>query len=71
MSYKNYIENCKNHIRYSRENNLKNIHIYQFLKNMNLEDNRIKIINHSINKGVYFSRVEVILNAIGKYIIIF
>ena len=41
------------------------------LKNMNLEDNRIIIINHSINKGVYFSRVEAILNANGKYIILF
>jgi glycosyltransferase involved in cell wall biosynthesis len=37
---------------------------------MNLEDNRIKIINHSINKGVYFSRVEAILNAKAKYIIL-
>ena len=34
------------------------------LKNMKLEDNRIKIINHLINKGVYFSRVEAILNDI-------
>ena len=42
----------------------------RILKNMNLEDNRIKIINHSINKGVYFSRVEAILNANGKYIIL-
>lgn len=37
---------------------------------ISLEDNRIKIINHSINKGVYYSRVEAILNSNGKYIIL-
>ena len=40
------------------------------LKKMHFEDNRIKIINHSINKGVYYSRVEGILNANGNYIIL-
>ena len=40
------------------------------LKKMYLEDKRIKIITHSINKGVYYSRVEAILNAKGNYIIL-
>ena len=40
------------------------------LNNLYFEDNRIKIISHSINKGVYYSRVEAILNANGKYIIL-
>ena len=40
------------------------------LRRMYLEDKRIKIINHSINKGVYYSRVEAILNANGNYIIL-
>ena len=110
--YKYYIENCKNHIKYSREkqfnkspyisvclpalnmkkyieqtllsiinqsfqdfeivivNDNSNDNSERILKNMNLEDNRIKIINHSINKGVYFSRVEAVLNTNGKYIIL-
>ena len=33
------------------------------------QDNRIKIINHSNNKGIYHSRVEGVLNSRGKYII--
>ena len=40
------------------------------LKKMYLEDKRIKIITHSTNKGVYYSRVEAILNAKGIYIIL-
>ena len=40
------------------------------LKKMYLEDKRIRIISHSINKGVYYSRVEAILNSNGKYIIL-
>ena len=40
------------------------------LTRMYLEDKRIKIINHSINKGVYYSRVEAILNSKGIYIIL-
>ena len=40
------------------------------LHKLHLEDDRIKIINHAINKGVYYSRVEAILNSIGKYIIL-
>ena len=43
---------------------------YNILKKMSFEDNRIKIITHSIKKGVYYSRVEAILNANGKYIIL-
>ena len=37
---------------------------------MQKEDDRIKLINHSSNLGVYRSRVESILNAKGKYIIL-
>ena len=40
------------------------------IKRMKLEDDRIKIIKHSKNLGVYSSRVEAILNAKGEYIII-
>ena len=40
------------------------------LSKLNLEDDRIKTINHIINKGVYYSRVEAILNSRGKYIIL-
>ena len=42
----------------------------EILKKMSFEDNRIKIITHSINKGVYYSRVEAILNSNSKYIIL-
>jgi cellulose synthase/poly-beta-1,6-N-acetylglucosamine synthase-like glycosyltransferase len=42
----------------------------KILKKMQLEDNRIKIINHYINRGVYYSRVEAILNSKGKYVIL-
>ena len=37
---------------------------------MQLEDDRIKLINHNTNKGVYYSRVEAILMSKGKYIIL-
>ena len=37
---------------------------------MQIEDGRITIINHSKNLGVYKSRIESILNAKGKYIIL-
>ena len=40
------------------------------MKEIQLEDKRIKIINHSKNLGVYSSRVEAVLNAKGKYIIL-
>jgi len=40
------------------------------IKRLQLEDNRIKLINHNINKGVYYSRVEAILFSKGKYIIL-
>ena len=42
----------------------------KILKNLKLEDDRIKIINHLQNKGVYYSRIEAILNSKGKYIIL-
>ena len=40
------------------------------IKRLQLEDNRIKLISHNINKGVYYSRVESILLSKGKYIIL-
>ena len=40
------------------------------LTNIQSEDDRIKIINHSKNLGVYCSRVEAILNSKGKYVIL-
>ena len=40
------------------------------IKRLKLEDNRIKIIKHIKNLGVYSSRVEAVLNAKGEYIII-
>lgn len=42
----------------------------KIIKRLQLEDNRIKLINHNINKGVYYSRVESILFAKGQYIIL-
>ena len=42
----------------------------KIIKRLKLEDDRIKIIKHNKNLGVYSSRVEAILNAKGKYIII-
>ena len=40
------------------------------LNKLYLEDNRIKIIKNYSNRGVYYSRVEAILNSNGKYIIL-
>ena len=40
------------------------------IKRIQKEDDRIKLINHSKNLGVYRSRVESILNAKGKYILL-
>ena len=37
---------------------------------MQLNDSRIKIINHSKNLGVYTSRVDGILASRGKYILL-
>ena len=42
----------------------------KIIKNLQLEDKRIKLINHNSNKGVYYSRVEAILFSKGKYIIL-
>jgi glycosyltransferase involved in cell wall biosynthesis len=41
-----------------------------FIKNIQLEDDRIKLISHSKNLGFYFSRIESIFNSNGKYIIL-
>jgi glycosyltransferase involved in cell wall biosynthesis len=40
------------------------------IKKLQSEDIRIKLINHNVNKGVYYSRVEAILFAKGNYIIL-
>ena len=40
------------------------------VKRLQIEDKKIKLINHNINKGVYYSRVESILFSKGKYIIL-
>ena len=42
----------------------------KIIKKLQLEDNRIKLINHNINKGVYYSRIEAILFSKGKFIIL-
>jgi glycosyltransferase involved in cell wall biosynthesis len=39
------------------------------IEKMEKEDDRIKIINHNKNLGVYHSRVEAVLNSNGKYIL--
>ena len=40
------------------------------IKRLQLEDNRIKLINHKFKKGVYYSRVESILFSKGKFVIL-
>lgn len=42
----------------------------EIIKNYNLNDERIKIINHLRNLGVYKSRIDGILKAEGKYILL-
>ena len=42
----------------------------EIVTKLKLEDNRIKLINHNNNKGVYYSRVEAILFSKGNYIIL-
>jgi len=42
----------------------------EIVNKLKLEDNRIKLINHNNNKGVYYSRVEAILFSKGNYIIL-
>ena len=41
----------------------------KILKKYSSDDRRIKIINHSTNKGVYYSRIDSILNAKGEFIL--
>ena len=47
----------------SKDNTLKIIERFQ------LQDKRIRIINHYKNLGVYFSRVDALLNSIGEYVL--
>ena len=51
-------------------NDNSNDNTINILNKLFLEDSRIKIINHTINKGVYYSRMEAILNSNGKFIIL-
>ena len=43
---------------------------FSIIQNLQQEDKRIIMINHNQNSGVYSSRVDAILNAKGKYIIL-
>ena len=40
------------------------------IRNLQLTDSRIKLVNHYQNLGVYHSRIEAILNAKGEYILL-
>ena len=48
---------------FSKDNTLK------IIEKLQIEDDRIKIINHNKNLGTYHSRVEGVLNSKGKYIL--
>ena len=50
-------------------NDFSNDDTERIIKKLQLEDNRIKIIKHNKNLGVYHSRVEAVLNSKGKYIL--
>ena len=51
-------------------NDYSNDNTENIIKKIQTEDERIKLINHSKNLGVYTSRVEAILNSKGKYVIL-
>ncbi len=40
------------------------------IKRIQLEDDRIKLVSHSSNLGVYRSRIESILNSNGKFVLL-
>ena len=42
----------------------------KIVKRMQLDDDRIKLISHSKNLGVYRSRIESILNSKSKFILL-
>lgn len=50
-------------------NDFSNDNTLNIIKKLKKEDDRIRIINHNINSGVYNCRVEAALNANGKYIL--
>ena len=50
-------------------NDFSNDNSENIIKKIQLEDERIKIINHNKNFGTYHSRVEAVLNSKGKYIL--
>ena len=51
-------------------NDNSNDNTQKIIKNFQIEDNRIKIINHNKNLGVYSSRIDAVLKAKGKYILL-
>ena len=42
----------------------------RIIRDLQLTDSRIKLVNHFKNLGVYHSRIEAILNASGEYILL-
>ena len=42
----------------------------RIIRDLQLTDSRIKLVNHCKNLGVYHSRIEAILNASGEYILL-
>ena len=50
-------------------NDFSNDNTLNIIKRLQKEDDRIRIINHYKNSGVYNCRVEAVLNAKGKYIL--
>lgn len=42
----------------------------EIIKNLQLKDDRIKLINHLKNSGVYSSRVDCVLASKGKYLML-
>lgn len=51
-------------------NDKSNDNTQNIINEMQFKDNRIKYINHSKNLGVYASRIDAVLNAKGKYILL-
>ena len=51
-------------------NDNSNDNSYSLMEKLQIEDSRIKIINHNKNLGVYASRADACLSAKGKYILL-
>lgn len=52
-------------------NDLSTDNTINIIKRLQIEDNRIKLINHNKNLGTYHCRAEAVLNSRGKYILFF